>query len=631
MFKFLRKYNTYILAVGGTLLMIVFLIPQAIQSLSQQDARRRASIATVGQDRVSLPEWEQVRRELAVVRQLEPLGGGVPILGSIETPEHWYLLVREAASMGLVRADGSLANQADLAAFAAATQSSPALVERTLSKIGAINQMIAIYMARGEFSDRRLRREAVELFRSIDLVPVTIQATADADVPDPTEAELVAHVAEYDDVLPGEGAMGFGYRLPDRLILEWLEIDPDAVRAAIVGDGELDELELRVHWRAVQGTGGLPTIASLGEGADVPDAVREDFIDTRLQDRLDDIRRFAQERIRRPQRELDRRDGYLELPEDWADRRVDLAELASEIASNFDVPRPIRRTSGDQLEPVESIAATPGLGTATNDEYGAPTTIGQMLASTKEFGGDGDFPIQEAVAGPILRGTDGTLYVFRLVEVDASRPPGGVDEVRDQAVRDLRRLAHYRRLESSLDSIREQAIREGLLAVAVEYGGTLHPRVEVARCDPRIRQGILGGQFGLLVQPTSLPVIGVNEDVVDEIMNESAGIRPNATVSSLPLEVRTVAVAADDALTVLVGRVENQTPMATEDYEQLTAMGQLQGLVLNDELDNADQIREAFDFETLAERHRFELKTASADDDAEDEAAEPAEDVATES
>ena len=31
MFKFLRKYDKWILAVGGTLLMITFLVPQAIQ------------------------------------------------------------------------------------------------------------------------------------------------------------------------------------------------------------------------------------------------------------------------------------------------------------------------------------------------------------------------------------------------------------------------------------------------------------------------------------------------------------------------------------------------------------------------------------------------------------------------
>ena len=40
MFKFLRKYNKWILAVGGTLLMIVFLIPQAFTSLSGETSLR---------------------------------------------------------------------------------------------------------------------------------------------------------------------------------------------------------------------------------------------------------------------------------------------------------------------------------------------------------------------------------------------------------------------------------------------------------------------------------------------------------------------------------------------------------------------------------------------------------------
>ena len=46
MLKFFRKYNKWILAVGGTLLMITFLIPQAIQGLSQAGAIRTAKWAT---------------------------------------------------------------------------------------------------------------------------------------------------------------------------------------------------------------------------------------------------------------------------------------------------------------------------------------------------------------------------------------------------------------------------------------------------------------------------------------------------------------------------------------------------------------------------------------------------------
>ena len=100
MFKFLRKYNKWILAVGGTLLLIVFLIPQAISGLSQRAAVRSASRAVIGGDEeVPMKEWQQVQEQ---TQFLVRLGAGVPSVGRIETPEHWYLLVREADDVGVV-------------------------------------------------------------------------------------------------------------------------------------------------------------------------------------------------------------------------------------------------------------------------------------------------------------------------------------------------------------------------------------------------------------------------------------------------------------------------------------------------------------------------------------------------
>ena len=100
MFKFLRKYNKWILAVGGTLLMIVFLIPQAISSLSQRAAVGSAVWATIGEDKeeISGEERRQTERELVVLEQLQGLG--IPMIA--KEPAHWYLLVREAEDAGVV-------------------------------------------------------------------------------------------------------------------------------------------------------------------------------------------------------------------------------------------------------------------------------------------------------------------------------------------------------------------------------------------------------------------------------------------------------------------------------------------------------------------------------------------------
>ena len=106
MFRFLRKYNKWILAVGGTLLMIVFLIPTAISGLSQRAASGTAAWATVGPERrenVTQTDLFQVRQVLELLPQA-PLPG----IGVVDQPEHWFLLVREAEQAGVLRSTGSV-------------------------------------------------------------------------------------------------------------------------------------------------------------------------------------------------------------------------------------------------------------------------------------------------------------------------------------------------------------------------------------------------------------------------------------------------------------------------------------------------------------------------------------------
>ena len=108
MFQFLRKYDKWILAVGGSLLMITFLVPQAIQGLSEYSAQTGATWATVGasSESVSAGEADMLRRQ---TRLIDLLGAGTPLgqLGVGNNPAHWYLLVREAAAAGLIAGTSS--------------------------------------------------------------------------------------------------------------------------------------------------------------------------------------------------------------------------------------------------------------------------------------------------------------------------------------------------------------------------------------------------------------------------------------------------------------------------------------------------------------------------------------------
>ena len=142
MFKFLRKYNKLILAVGGVLLMITFLIPQAITRLSQTAAEKKSTFARVGNNQsVSIAEWTRVQRE---VQLMERLGLRFPGLGAIQRPAHWFLLVREANQAGLV-SKVTLTDE-ELSMYGRAMQESdPEFIREAMGRIKGVERLIGLY------------------------------------------------------------------------------------------------------------------------------------------------------------------------------------------------------------------------------------------------------------------------------------------------------------------------------------------------------------------------------------------------------------------------------------------------------------------------------------------------------
>ena len=154
MFKFLRKYNKYILAVGGTLLMITFLIPVAFESLLPAAGQQRATWAQVGPDKVTVADLTQIQQELQLLQALPPLRG----VGTIDQAGHWYLLVREAESAGLIAGTSS----------------------DTLAKWDGVGRTIRLYQDSMKFSDRRLKHHARRAFHRASVRLVVISSVSPA-------------------------------------------------------------------------------------------------------------------------------------------------------------------------------------------------------------------------------------------------------------------------------------------------------------------------------------------------------------------------------------------------------------------------------------------------------------------
>lgn len=102
MLKFLRKYNKWILVIGGGFLMVSFLLPQAIQQCAADPSKR--TIAYLAGQRITARDYDEAARELLIVgrfigeQQLELL---LTADGPDQVP-HWIMLVRQAREAGFL-------------------------------------------------------------------------------------------------------------------------------------------------------------------------------------------------------------------------------------------------------------------------------------------------------------------------------------------------------------------------------------------------------------------------------------------------------------------------------------------------------------------------------------------------
>jgi hypothetical protein len=623
MFKFLRKYNKYILAVGGTLLLITFLIPFAFTNLLQGVGRGGATWAMINDDRpekVTVSDLARIQRELQLLQFIAPQ---LAVQG-IDRAEYWYLLQREAQQGGFVAAAGTAIqgqlDQQTLALLSGASGENVQFVAETMAKVQGVGRMLQAYLASNRYSDRRLKHEARRKFHRAMILPVVLKASAPNETATFTDQQLLEQMDPYAEDAPGAGNMGFGYRLPNRAKLEWLVISADSVGAMIEATDLLDPVALRKHWRREYEQNGQ--FGPPDPDAPVPDAVRSDLLSELTSRSLNEIARYANDQLRIARRGLGRRGGYLQIPDDWSGLRFE--DLALDIQESFGVALPEYHAVGDHWLTAEDLAELAGVGTANTDKFGqVPVGLPQLVMAAKAFGGSPTIPIQQDVAGPPLRGDDESICLFRIIDTDPSRPPESVDEVRDELVADLNRLAHYRQLADSAESIRQVAIEQGLVAVAMLYDTTVSAEIPASLIDTRT----LFAQSTPL--PTPLPVIGLHEATVEAIVDRAMSMPGEQAVQDAPLEDRVMVLPVEDRLAVVVALINDQTPLTEERYRTFAQYGTIQTALAVEDLADVSPLEDAFSFEALAERHNFQLAGGGPDDTEPDQEQAEADEVAS--
>ncbi len=593
MFKFLRKYNKYILAVGGTLLLITFLIPTAITGLAQRAAQRGGTWATVGREKqrkVSSDELRLVQREMRV---LDAAGAQLQMSIPIDRAEYWYLLTLEAKDAGMIPAPGTLfatdqgRQQLDFVAVGAGLkpdEKGRAFVRQTLANVQGVQQLMQLYIDGDKYSDRRLKHLARRLYHRVTVRPVVIEASADGGSIH-TEQELADQLDKYAEIAPGEGEMGFGYRLGDRAGIEWLAIPADTVREMIGNSDQLNRVALRKHWRLESEKGRFDPP---DPGAPVPDAVRDDLLELLTLETVDKIERAAYFQIRDARRGLVERNGFEVLPDGW--EGLSFQQLAMDLQSEYGIALPHYQSTGSLLLTSDELGDLDGIGTATSDKFGQiPVGITTLVMGARAFGSSAVIPIQQGVAGPPLRDAEQGVYLFRITATDVSRPPTSVDEVRDQLITDLNRLEDYERLVANAPGIRQVAVADGLLALAMQYDTPVKRSTSVT--------------LGL---SAFLPGIGTNEAIVEAIVDHAMTLPRDVAVADLPEQDRVLVLPVEDSLSLLVVRLMDHTPLTQDIFQTYMQYGIVQSRLVADEV-AMDDPKQEFSFEALADRHAFKL------------------------
>lgn len=627
MLKIFRKNKRIaqvVLVAGSVLLLVSWLVADGSAQLLQDVLSGTSTHArTADGTTVSVAEAERMRRES---RAASLVGSqALAVLGATDDPSHWYLLSREAQEAGLVGGVGD--GRARLADIAAAnnvpedqllgglmreSRLSSTEVLETLAKVNGIERMLGLVLNSGaRLSDPRMRQASarLQLGATGDVVVLDASTVNLPGIPDPTDDALQAQLDAYGSAPVDPSGRTFGYRMPDRLKIEWLRIPSASIAAAVEKSEAVSSVELRKYWienraefeAAEALSAQAPTFESMRE------TVRARVVARMIEQRRAEIAKFMTDEMAMALRGVPQRNGYYELPEDAASRPgLTIASLSELVQKRFGIAAPEIGSITDRwIEPRE-IDTVAGLGTATTDRFGAtPVTASQLAASVKEFGGKPTMVAQRGVPSPVLTSPDGNLLVFTVTEADASRAPASVAEVRDALVRDVRRIAAFERLMAIESEIAALAGTAGLDAVASTYGAKVDPFVEVRAADPMFLQ------FGMRM-PTALPVIGADQVVADALADRAFALPPQADLASLPPADRTFVIGAPARLTLAVVRIDSLKPMNEGDLARLMANDRFRSsLALQDVDETALQM---FSRDALVTRYGYQQVTPSRED-----------------
>lgn len=624
MSKFLRKHKHWILVVGGCLLMVAWLFPQAMHQFGSVGLT--STIAHYKGGRLTGKDYQDAQQELKSLSEISPLllmalglydGRGL----TSSAVDHWLLLSKEAEMGGWVggAADG-VAMLDDLAVQVQAFQARQGVFGSKPPELSAVRQQLELGRHRAmaghtekwadhllakaagtvrmmgaarslgiSFSGKESAFFAWELFDAAvaDLVLVPASAVASELTP-PDDARIAAHFEKYKEVRPGTGEMGIGYLREPAVKVEWITV----ARQAVIDSMPADAIDVNKYWRQNK--------AQFGENySEVKAAVETEFKRQHGEKLLEKAREAVARQVLKASAGVETHGKYKKLPEDWASKMPTMESLAEAARTALDLPAAagmvIANPTDHRYRTMAELRELPGIGTATGRINDAQfISFAQAAVEVRELGSDSLHATQVGVLyGPVRDALAQNDYYFRVLEARPASAPDSVADVIDKVKSDIADMDGYEVLKQQADAYRQRLAAKGVGDM------TAIPGVRTA-LDAVVRREYMTGSSPN--QQVSIREADTPE-VREAVMTVAEKWDPKADVSAIPTMDRTVAVPVPSARALVLGLAKARRPLTVEKLAE--SDNQVVGYARQRVLGAASGV-DPYSFEAVKARMQFE-------------------------
>ena len=618
MLRFIRKYQLFILVIGGSLLMVVFLLQPVLNQLSPSTLKSK--IASL-EDGTSISRGEQMQAALAInlLKRVHPrsLGtrqtGGMGLDPTNESNRelHWLLLVKQADKAGLIGEAGDGASWLSSLAAAEAQiqvrlevqqgliQSEEQFTQRTIDlgiQIGGIMERNArlsagnvggtmedvfkiLAQARGvyrmlssiqtmpAYSDLNALYAAHDMFDSVAVNAAILDSSLAASaVPEPTEEQLQAFFDVYKAQNPADNEYNIGYTQPTRIQLGWLTLDKNVFMNAV----KADRVELNKIW--LKNRDKYP-----GDFALERFNLERQYRDEQATDMMVEADRIIRALVLAVTNGLPKSNGILTLPADWETIRPELETIAETLVTRVNaqfsvsLPTPAITMIGDRWLNANAISALPGYGSSSYriGSRELPTYTLTQFFELDEANTTGlDVQVGLPLADPAASDSIGNRYYAVVLDVREQGPADTISDVtREQVLADYMGVEGFKVLSARINDLKAAIAIDSSLAPAIDLAAALASDQEsVIRPTPVNnilvqRDTIDRGRSGGFVDP-KLNI----ESFRTAVRDSAAGLDPLATPEVVAANPIPVVVKLPAARSIAVSVIVAPRPLTSEDF-----------------------------------------------------------------